>query len=364
MCELSFCTSKFAFFINDCFRIYYRRNYADIGEVIWPRCGKRLILFVQVLELLFMATLYPIVSVSVLHTLIPNKHVPSGVWILAFGLIVYPNVFLKKLYHISLMSTATVISAAFVTAVVIVYCFTSVSTWKAGQMSVISAKDFAMAVGVMIASYSSQMYLSVIDASMKEPGQMGTVMNLGYTAMTVLKIGMGVVAYLTFGANTSPVVTLNLPHGFLLTLVNIVVLFLALSSYTLPMFTAFAILEEDGDEDLSMNAIPGIDGGARRRVLVRTGLVLMTLFLGVAVPHFSLVLSFIGAFTGCFLEIVFPCVFYCILRWESIPRAELVFNIFLVVSSLIFMGVGMYFSGMDIYNAFKYNTKEVWSVED
>ena len=311
-----------------------------------------------------MATLYPIVSISVLHALIPNKHVPSGAWILAFGLIVYPNVFLKKLYHISVMSTVTVISAAFVTAVVIVYCFTSVSTWKAGQMSVISTKDFVMAVGVMIASYSSQMYLSVIEASMKEPRQMGTVMNLGYTAMTVLKIGMGVVAYLTFGADTSPVVTLNLPHGFLLTLVNIVVLFLALSSYTLPMFTAFAILEEDtNEENSSINAGAGGGKGTRRHVMVRTGLVLMTLFMGIAVPHFSLVLSFIGCFTGCFLEIVFPCVFYCILRWERIPRVELLFNIMLVVSSLIFMGVGMYFSGMDIINAFKYNTKEVWSVD-
>lgn len=311
-----------------------------------------------------MATLYPIVSVSVLHALIPNKHVPSEVWILAFGLIVYPNVFLKKLHHISLMSTVTVFSAAFVTAVVIVYCFTSVSTWKAEQMSIISAKDFAIAVGVMIASYSSQMYLSVIEASMKEPGQMGTVMNFGYTAMTILKIGMGVVGYLTFGANTSPVVSLNLPHGFLLTLVNIVVLFLALSSYTLPMFTAFAILEDEGDDSLSKNASPSGDKGMRRRVLIRTGLVLITLFMGVAVPHFSLVLSFIGAFTGCFLEIVFPCVFYCILRWEKIARAELVFNILLVVSSLIFMGLGMYFSGLDMIQAFKYNTKEVWSVDN
>ena len=320
-----------------------------------------------------MATLYPIVSISVLHTLIPNKHVPSGAWILVFGMIVYPNVFLKKLYHISLMSTMTVVSAAFVTAVIIIYCFTAAATWKIDQMSVISTKDFVMAVGVMVASYSSQMYLSVIEASMKEPRRMGNVMNLGYTAMTVLKLGIGVVAYLTFGPDTKPVVTLNLPHGFLLTMVNIVVLFLALSSYTLPMFTAFSILEQEEEEEGADNegekkgVVPSDSVknklGMTRRVFIRTCLVLVTLFMGIAVPHFSLVLSFIGCFTGCFLEIVFPCVFYCILRWEKIPRVELCFNVGLVVFSLIFMGVGMYFSALDIVHAFRYNTKEVWSVD-
>ncbi|XP_066917743.1 vesicular inhibitory amino acid transporter-like [Clytia hemisphaerica] len=337
-----------------------RTSYAEVGEAIWPQYGRRIILLVQVLELLFMATLYPIVSVSVLHILFPVKIFPSGVWILVFGLIVYPNVFLKKLYHISLMSTVTVVSAAFVTAVIIMYCFTSVATWKVGQMSIISAKEFISAIGVIIASYSSQMYLSVIEASMREPQKVGTVMNLGYTAMTLLKIGIGVVAYMTFGDSTLQVVALNLPPGVLLTMVNIVVLFLALSSYTLPMFTAFEILENDSSITESTG---DVDKGMKRRVLVRTGLVLVTLLMAISVPHFCLVLSFIGCFTGCFLEIIFPCAFYCILKWDKINTFELVFNILLIVGSLLFMGIGMYFSGLAMVHAFKYNTKEVWSVD-
>ena len=313
-----------------------------------------------------MATLYPIVTVSVLHILIPVKGIPSGVWILIFGLIVYPNVFLKKLYHISLMSTVTVISATFITAAIIIYCLTAVSHWKLERMAAVSVKDFISAIGVVIASYSSQMYLSVIEASMRSPERVGTVMNLGYTAMTVLKIGTGVVAFLTFGKETSQVVTLNLPSGVLLTLVNVVVILLALSSYTLPMFTAFEILEKDsfainvdGDDDV----VAGSDGNMKRRVAVRTGLVLVTLFMAVAVPHFCLVLSFVGCFTGCFLEIVFPCAFYVILRWDKLSRTELFINILLISLSLLFMGVGIYFSGLELVHAFRYHTKEVWSVD-
>jgi len=315
-----------------------------------------------------MATLYPIVTVSVLHILIPIKGIPSGVWILIFGLIVYPNVFLKKLYHISLMSTVTVVSAALITAAIIIYCLTSVTHWKLERMSAVSFKDFISAIGVVIASYSSQMYLSVIEASMRSPERVGTVMNLGYTAMTVLKIGTGVVAFLTFGKETSQVVTLNLPPGILLTLVNVVVILLALSSYTLPMFTAFEILENDSfvfnaDGDAESDNNNDSDEKLKRRVAVRTGLVLATLFMAVAVPHFCLVLSFVGCFTGCFLEIVFPCAFYVILKWESLTRVELFLNILLMSLSLLFMAVGIYFSGLELINAFRYHTKEVWSVD-
>lgn len=240
-------------------------------------------------------------------------------------------------------------------------------------MLVLEPKEFIAAIGVVVASYSSQMYLSVIENSMKNPDKVGTVMNCGYAAMTLLKIGIGVVAYFTFGADTSQVVTLNLPSGVLLTAVNIVVLLMALSSYTLPMFTVFEILEKDSP---LFSKAPADDGKAAaatsrdelfietvRRVGIRSALVLVTLVMAVSVPHFCLFLSFIGCFTGCFLEIVFPCAFYVILKYEKLSTAEIIFNVFLIAASLMFMSVGMYYSGLAIGKAFRLHTKEVWTVE-
>ena len=95
-----------------------------------------------------------------------------------------------------------------------------------------------------------------------------------------------------------------------------------------------------------------------RRNTVRIILVLMTLIMAISVPHFSLFLSFIGSFTGAFLEIVFPCLFYIILKYDKISKWTIALNTCLMVLSMLFMGTGMYFSAVAIAKAFKLHTKE------
>ena len=274
------------------------------------------------------------------------------------------------------MSTLTVVSAVCISVVLSLYCFTQAGTWQTYDLNEFDLKEFVASIGVMVASYSSQMYLSIIECDMKKPKDVPLVMNAGYFAMTVLKIGVGVIAYMTFGEDTHEVVTLNLPTGMILTAVNIVVVVLSLSSYTLPMFTVFEILEKDspwlmtGDIDLSSEKeLKNLDEETKqsyiaiRRTVVRLALVIVTLIMAVSVPHFGLVLSFIGSFTGAFLEMVFPSLFYVILKHERISTVTIVLNLLIVGFSMLFMGAGIYFSGMAMVKAFKLHTREVWTID-
>ena len=320
-----------------------------------------------------MATLYPIVAASVMRGLLPRLRISSGIWVLVFGLLMLPNIFFRKLYHISIMSTLTVVSAVCISVVLTLYCFTQAGTWQTYDLNEFDLKEFVASIGVMVASYSSQMYLSIIECDMKKPKDVPLVMNAGYFAMTVLKIGVGVIAYMTFGENTHEVVTLNLPTGMILTAVNIVVVVLSLSSYTLPMFTVFEILEKDSPwlmtGDIELSSEKELDEETKqsyiaiRRTVVRLALVIVTLIMAVSVPHFGLVLSFIGSFTGAFLEMVFPSLFYVILKHERISTVTIVMNILIVGFSMLFVGVGIYFSGMAMVKAFKLHTKEVWRID-
>ena len=323
-----------------------------------------------------MATLYPIVAASVMRGLLPKLRISSGLWVLVFGLLMLPNIFFRNLYHISIMSTLTVVSAVCISVVLTLYCFTQAGTWQTYDLNEFDLKEFVASIGVMVASYSSQMYLSIIECDMKKPKDAPLVMNAGYFAMTALKIGVGVIAYMTFGENTHEVVTLNLPTGMILTAVNIVVVILSLSSYTLPMFTVFEILEKDspwlmtGDIELSSEKeLKNLDEETKqsyiaiRRTVVRLALVIVTLIMAVSVPHFGLVLSFIGTFTGAFLEMVFPSLFYVILKHERISTVTIVLNILIVGFIMLFMGVGIYFSGMAMVKAFKLHTREVWTID-
>ena len=320
-----------------------------------------------------MATLYPIVAASVMRGLLPRLRISSGIWVLVFGLLMLPNIFFRKLYHISIMSTLTVVSAVCISVVLTLYCFTQAGTWQTYDLNEFDLKEFVASIGVMVASYSAQMYLSIIECDMKKPKDVPLVMNAGYFAMTVLKIGVGVIAYMTFGENTHEVVTLNLPTGMILTAVNIVVVVLSLSSYTLPMFTVFEILEKDSPwlmtGDIELSSEKELDEETKqsyiaiRRTVVRLALVIVTLIMAVSVPHFGLVLSFIGSFTGAFLEMVFPSLFYVILKHERISTVTIVMNILIVGFSMLFVGVGIYFSGMAMVKAFKLHTKEVWTID-
>jgi len=330
---LSFVRKKTIFFFSN------RSSYADIGGAVWPRYGKQLTLSIQAVELLLVTTLFTVVAVSVLRVLITKYHIPSIGWILIIGLVLYPNVFIRHMWYISLVSKMTVISAAMIMLAVVVYCLITISEWKHPPMFTVSSlKDYISGVGILIGSFSSQMYLSVIESSMAEPERIKTVMSFGFITSIVLKGAIGVFAYMRFGDRTADIITLNLPHDTFFTVVNVCVLFLALSSYSLPMFTVFDILENDSNllgknlEDRSFKKY--------RRYGIRSLLYL--------IPSL--------------LTIMLPCIFYVILHWDHLTKLELSFNMILISSSIMFTFVGTYFSGLDMINAFKNNVQDVWSI--
>ena len=347
-------------------RVRVRTNFADIGRAVWPSFGMPFILVTQVLELLFMATLYPIVTGSVLQQLVPNISTPF--WILIFGIIMLPNVFMKNLKHISLLSVATVISAGLVFSAVVIYCLTQIPNWNTSVMDKFSVNEFPLSVGVIVASYSSQMYLAVIEANMKAPEKIGSVMNYAYLVMTIFKIGIGMAAYFTFQEKTAQVITLNLPNGVLLTVINVIVLILAMSSYSLPMFTVFDILEEEYN---NVKAIQNEHQHPEERkqisdmltIMTRLGLVLVTLLMAILVPHFCLVLSFVGTFTGACLEFIFPCIFHLKLHYHDMKFYEFVLDIVILVASIPFIIAGLYYTGTALIYAYAHHTKEIWTID-
>jgi len=237
-----FLGEKIIFFFSN------RNSFAEIGGAVWPRFGKQVTLCIQAVELLFVTTTYAVIGVSVLRVLITKYHIPSIGWILIIGLVLSPNVFIRHMWYISLVSKMTVISAAMIMLAVVVNCLITISEWKNPPMFTVSSlKDYISGVGILIASFSSQMYLSVIESSMAKPEHIETVMNLGFITSIVLKGAIGVFAFMRFGDRTADIITFNIPHGTLSIVVNVGILFLALSSFSLPMFTVFEILETDSN---------------------------------------------------------------------------------------------------------------------
>ena len=202
------------------------------------------------------------------------------------------------------------------------------------------------------------MYLPLIESKMKNPEQFGMVMNYGFATMTVLKIVCGVVGYLTFGQATSDVVTVNFTTGLWSTASNAVVLLITVSSYSLPMFAIFQIIEMNSSllKRLNNSKKSQSTSASIVRELIRFGArltcLLVTLFIAVSLPHFALFSSFIGFFTASLLSNLFPCLFYLILKYDKLNKRQIIMHIILVIMSICIMVIGLYLSLTDIIDAF------------
>ena len=119
--------------------------------------------------------------------------------------------------------------------------------WNFASMPDFKLKTFGAAAGIIVVSYSSQPYMPAIEGSMKEPQKFTNVMSVTYVAVTFVKVAFGFIGYLTFTEDTDQVITNNLPDGGLHMCVSLLVLLLAATSYAIPVYTVFDILENMQD---------------------------------------------------------------------------------------------------------------------
>ena len=225
-------------------RTRVRNTYADIGDAFWPKYGRHMVDATKFIELIFVATVNPIAcGEAIYHTL---SYLPVGkqFWILIFGLAMIPNVFLNSVKLLSKISVLTIVLALANFVIIVAYCLGQSASWNAEDLLVFDPLRFPLALAVVLASYSSQIYLTALEGTMRHPEKFNTVINFAYFAMTVLKIGVGAFGYLTFTDSVGDIVSNSLPLGPYRITVNVVVTVLSFTGYSLPMFALFDMIEK------------------------------------------------------------------------------------------------------------------------
>lgn len=147
-----------------------------------------------------------------------------------------------------------------------------------------------------------------------------------------------------------------MPTG-LKTIVNLILVVKALLSYPLPYYAACELIEKElfvGKPETLFPTIWAVDGelkvwGLGFRVLV----VVVTIIFAVVIPHFTILMGFIGSFTGCFLSFIWPAIFHLKLRRHTMSWMVMMYDIFIVFLGLMFGMVGMFYSGKALVKAFE-----------
>ncbi|XP_061602961.1 vesicular inhibitory amino acid transporter-like [Cololabis saira] len=315
-------------------RVRVRHSYQDVMEAcckgLWPNwsgVGGCVVNVAQVIELLMTCTLYLLVSTSLLSESLSGAALPRSACSLVALMFLLPCLLLSDLRPVSTLSLLCSLAHILISLLVTLYCLSCARTWSWSSLSLsVDPEDFFVSVGVIIFSYTSQIFLPPLEGSMEDRGQFNAMLKWTHAAACVMKTLFSLVAVLTWGIETREVVTDNLPSN-LRPVVNLCLLAKALLSYPLPFYAAAEILQTYLPRDASTSSRSQHRGrGVSRPALMARGALLLTSYLlALLVPRFSLLMGLTGSVTGAALTLILPCLFHLKLQWRQLSvRGRLV----------------------------------------
>ena len=173
---------------------------------------------------------------------------------------------------------------------------------------------------------------------MRHKEKFDSLMNFSYGIMTLLNVIIGVVAYISFHPNTAEVITNNLPEGSFRRAVNVMAAVLSFTSYTLPMFTIFEIVENS-----NLPCLP-IDFGksvlSPSVIVFRLWMVTVSVLFAATFPAYTYLLAFVGSIAGISLEFIFPPLFHL-----KIYSSEMSWYSFLLDAVILLVGSAVLVTG-------------------
>ncbi|XP_075893578.1 vesicular inhibitory amino acid transporter-like [Nelusetta ayraudi] len=325
-------------------KVRVRHSYEDVVEACckglwpnWPGLGGCMVNIAQVVELLMTCTLYLVVSTSLMSDSLSGAAVPRSMCSLVSLMFLLPCLLLTDLRPVSTLSLLCSLAHILISLLVMLHCLSRASSWSWTCLSLsVDPEDFLVSVGVIIFSYTSQIFLPPLEGSMEDRGQFDKMLQWTHGAACIMKTLFSLLAVLTWGADTSEVITDNLPSD-LRPLVNLCLLAKALLSYPLPFYSAAEILQSC----LLTGSGGGGGGRSHAALMVRTSLLMSSFLLALLVPRFSLLMGLTGSVTGAAMTLVLPCLFHLRLHWGRLATRERLLDM-----SILSFGVACSVSGL------------------
>uniref|UniRef100_A0A3Q2CA15 Vesicular inhibitory amino acid transporter n=1 Tax=Cyprinodon variegatus TaxID=28743 RepID=A0A3Q2CA15_CYPVA len=323
-----------------------RHSYQDIMDAcckgLWPNwsvVGGWLINLAQVIELLMTCTLYLLVSTTLLCDSLSGVALPRSVCSLMSLMFLLPCLLLTDLRPVSTFSLLCSLAHILISLLVILYCLSCARYWSWSSLSLsVDPEDFIVSVGVIIFSYTSQIFLPSLEGSMEVRGQFDTMLGWTHGVACIMKTTFSLLvgAVLTWGSETSEVITDNLPLN-LRPIVNLCLLAKALLSFPLPFYSAAEILQTWflRDASLSSSSKQTSHGISCPTLMVRGALLVSSYLLSMLVPRFSLLMGLTGSVTGAAMTLILPSLFHLKLQWMRLTVQDRIIDVAILSLGII-----------------------------
>ncbi|XP_072040988.1 uncharacterized protein [Amphiura filiformis] len=150
--------------------------------------------------------------------------------------------------------------------------------------------------------------------------------------VTTLYVAFGVCGYTSFGPHTNGIITLNLPQGIFPLLVKSCLCFSLFFTYPVMMFPVNNILER--------TLIPNPATQTYISRTLRSGIVLLTGVIVVAIPNFTTLMALVGATCCTLLAFILPGIFHMRIFKDTITFKMWVFDVLLILLGILATIIG------------------------
>lgn len=321
-------------------------TYPDIGQAAFGAMGRVAISIVLYVELYASCIEYVILESDNLSTLFPRAHISFGgleinahlLFAIATALAVLPTVYLRDLSILSYISAGGVVAS-----IVVVLCLFWVGLVDDvgfhGKVTPLNLSSLPVALGLYGFCYSGHAVFPNIYSSMGKQSQFPAVLLTCFGICTLMYAGVAIMGYSMFGESTLSQYTLNLPQ-------DLVASKIAVWTTVVNPFTKYALTISPVAMSLEEFIPPNHPKSQIYSILIRTGLVISTLLVGLSVPFFGLMMSLIGSLLTMLVTLILPCVCYL-----SILRGKVTF--LQRTLCCIVIAVGVIASAFGSYSALK-----------
>lgn len=333
-------------------------NYPEVGEAAWPGWGNKIVSVVQVCEMYGGVIMYIVLLATVFSDILQEK-APLDIyqWAVICAYVALPGIFITRVSVIAWISMISVFALLSSIATIIIYCITEYRDMAISNIPPFDPQKFPIGFGVIVFSYCAHAVFPGVEGSMREPKQFPMMMNSAFSLAGVVKVLLGLLAVLRFGKQTNQVITVNMAIS---PVFNIVATALVVTNVFLAFPLCMFVVLETWDNKL-LPYFPHLGRESKHHwfwlVLTRTLLLTFALFLAVIVPHFGLLMGFVGSLTGTCLSFVFPCVFHLVLHWNKTPWYSVLTKILIILFGLVCGACGLFFSGRELAKAFSFQSK-------
>ncbi|XP_067000615.2 vesicular inhibitory amino acid transporter [Anabrus simplex] len=340
-------------------RVRVRDSYVSIArECFGPKWGARAVNIAQIIELLMTCILYVVVCGDLMIGTFPEGSIDTRSWMMLIGIFLIPLGFLKSLHMVSVLSFWCTMSHLVINAVILGYCLLEISEWGWSKVKwSIDFENFPISLGVIVFSYTSQIFLPTLEGNLIDRSKFDWMLNWSHIAAAIFKSLFGYICFLTFQDDTQQVITNNLHSSGFKGFVNFFLVIKAVLSYPLPFYAACELLERaffKGRPDTIFPTIWALDGELKVWGLAfRVGVVVVTILMAISIPHFAILMGFIGSFTGTMLSFIWPCYFHLKLKRPTLDWGTVAYDYFVIFLGFLFGIIGVYDSGSALIKAFE-----------